>query len=363
MKLKVKVISVAAACICVAACGHPSPVEATSEPASARAAITIMTFNVENLFDTRHDAGKNDLTYLPLQQKQNEAHQAACAKIEVERWRDQCRSWDWSEAVLEKKMRAVAGAILQVDDGRGPDIVALQEVENVSVLERLRKVHLQAAGYLPAILIEGRDERGIDVAFLSRLPLAAEPVLHDYDATGLADKRAADTRGILQATFQMPDGSLLTGFSVHFPAPYHPTEMRVTAYQQLSRLKRLLPPDHYVFAAGDFNTTSEEVRNRNMLERFAYPDWTVAHELGCGGCRGTQYYARGDSWSFLDMILWSPAASRGKKTTWKIAADSVRVANRGPGQVTTQATPARFELPDGTGVSDHWPLVLSIELN
>ena len=27
--------------------------------------LTLMTFNVENLFDSRHDEGKNDETYLP----------------------------------------------------------------------------------------------------------------------------------------------------------------------------------------------------------------------------------------------------------------------------------------------------------
>ena len=27
--------------------------------------LTLMTFNVENLFDLRHDEGKNDETYLP----------------------------------------------------------------------------------------------------------------------------------------------------------------------------------------------------------------------------------------------------------------------------------------------------------
>lgn len=335
----------------------------TASPAAEPASVSIMTFNVENLFDTTHDEGKNDYTYLPVATKRSGEHIAGCQEIDVKRWREQCLDWDWNENILEAKMAAITGAILQVGDGRGPDIIALQEIENVAVLNRLRKEYLGAADYLPAILIEGRDERGIDVAFLSRLPLAAEPVLHEYDASGLDDKRAADTRGILQATFELPDGSLLTGFAVHFPAPFHPTEMRVIAYEQLSRLKRSLPTDHYIFAAGDFNTTSQETARENMLERFAYPDWTVAHELGCGECKGTQYYARGDSWSFLDMILWSPAQGRGKNTTWVVREGSVSVANKGPAQVTDQGVPARFELPEGTGVSDHWPLVMTLELN
>ena len=66
--------------------------------------IRIMTFNVENLFDTKHDEGKNDETYLPLAAKQNDAHRGKCARISVERWRDQCLFWDWNERVLDRRL-------------------------------------------------------------------------------------------------------------------------------------------------------------------------------------------------------------------------------------------------------------------
>ena len=35
-------------------------------------------------------------------------------------------NWDWNEVILDRKMSSVAAAILQVNDGRGPDILALQ---------------------------------------------------------------------------------------------------------------------------------------------------------------------------------------------------------------------------------------------
>lgn len=328
-----------------------------------RHAVTIMTFNVENLFDNEDDPGKDDRTFLPLAAKQNDEHRSACAMIEVERWRDQCLDWDWSDELLAQKLETVARSILQVGDGRGADIIALQEIENLSILERLRKDYLADAGYLPAILIDGADARGIDVAFLTRLPQAAPAVLHPIEFTDVPDERVADTRGILEVTFELPDGTLLTGYSVHFPAPFHPTEMRVAAYEQLNRLRAALPAGRHAFAAGDFNTTSAEDRRENMLERFARPRWTVAHELGCGAdCRGTSYYARDDSWSFLDMILWSPPG-RGADATWAIRADSVQLAKNAPGQSTKDGTPARFDPEAGTGVSDHWPLVMTIESN
>ena len=200
-----------------------------------------MTFNVENLFDNEDDAGKTDETYFALSDKQSKEHKATCNEIEVDRWRDQCLNWDWNDEIIERKLRVVAEAILQVDDGRGADIVALQEIENISILERLRTEYLADAGYLPAVLIDGYDLRGVDVAFLSKLELANEPILHRADFSAFEERRALDTRGVLQADFVLPDGSILTGFSVHFPAPFHPVGMRDVAYDHLNQLDETVP--------------------------------------------------------------------------------------------------------------------------
>ena len=333
----------------------------SASDASSEASVTIMAFNVENLFDNVDDPEKNDRTYLALADKQTREHKTACEEIQVDRWREQCLDWDWSDDIIEKKLAVVAGAILQVSDGRGPDIVALQEVENIGILERLRTEYLAAAGYGPGILIEGDDRRGIDVAFLTRLDLVGAATLHRIDFTGAGEDRIHDTRGILEATFVRPDGTLLTGYSVHFPAPFHPTGMREAAYRHLNGLRAALPPDRDAFAAGDFNTTAVEDREQDMLDRFVRPYWTAAHEVGCDGCKGTSYYAPRDDWSFLDMILWSPAADRGENATWGLRADSVRIANAAPGQVRPNGTPWRFEMPAGAGVSDHWPILVTIE--
>lgn len=321
-------------------------------------AITIMSMNVDNLFDNKDDPGKNDLTFLPLAAKQNAAHRQECGKIKVEHWRNQCLEWDWSDVILERKLTALAGAILAAN----ADIIALQEVENRAILERLRTDYLGNAGYLPAILIEGHDIRGIDVAFLSRLPLVGKPVLHPFPAEGIEKARYDDTRGILQATFRLPDDALLTGFAVHFPAPFHPTGMRVIAYAQLNALKQALPSEHTVFAAGDFNTTALEDSEKNMLQQYVRPYWVVANDQDCSSCKGSYYYAGDDSWSYLDLILWSAAKKSGKDTTWAIRASSFAIANSGPGQSDAEQRPARFKLPHGSGVSDHWPVLVTLEL-
>jgi endonuclease/exonuclease/phosphatase family metal-dependent hydrolase len=324
---------------------------------SARA-VSIMTFNVENLFDNQDDPLKDDKAYLPIEAKQSRVHIDECNQIEVESWRNECLYLDWSDAAVNHKLSVIAETIRQVDSGRGPDVIALQEIENVGILERLRTEYLAESGYLPAILIEGDDNRGIDVAFLSRLRLAQPAKLHPIAFEDFTD-RTGDTRGVLEATFELPDGSLLTGFSVHFPAPFHPTAMREAAYRHLMQLRQTLPADRHVFAAGDFNTTNSEDRREGLLERFVRPFWGVAHD-DCNACPGTSYYARDASWSFLDMILYSPG--RGADATWDIRRGSAQIANRNPAQVTVNGTPRRYDAGVRAGVSDHWPLVVTIQL-
>ena len=332
---------------------------ACSAEESPVTSVTLMSFNVQNLFDNHDDAGKDDKAYLPIEAKQAEAHIAACNEIAVESWRDECLHLDWSNLAIEVKLTSLANTIRQVDDGKGADIIALQEVENVSILDKLRTEKLADLGYRPAILIEGTDTRGIDVAILSKFALAGEPVLHPLTLPDFPE-RAGDTRGVLQATFVLPDESLLTAFAVHFPAPFHPTEMRVAAYQHLETLLAALPEDQHAFAAGDFNTTSTEDAEVGLLDAYARPHWTLAHDIGCAECAGSYFYHRDSSWSFLDMIFFAPA--RGAKTTARIRGDSVAIANGYPSQVSENGTPERFRSDTGSGVSDHWPMIATIEL-
>ena len=318
--------------------------------------VTIMTFNVENLFDTIDAPGKDDRTYLPLAMKQAPEHRAGCDALPVRQWKDDCLLLDWSESVLEMKLASVAASILaNGPDGRGPDVVALQEVENRSVLERLRRDHLAPAGYGPALLIEGNDRRGIDVAFLSRLPIVGQPRLHPVRFDGVGRAAVEDTRGILEADFQLPDGTLMTGFAVHFPAPFHPGAMRVTSYRALADRLSALPSDRLAFAAGDFNTISSEA---DILDEHVAPLWQIPHRTGCSGCRGTYYYAPDRNWSFLDMVLLARGSERERR--WRLDDSRTRVATAFAQQTSAGGTPKRFDPATGKGVGDHWPLIITL---
>jgi hypothetical protein len=54
------------------------------------------------------------------------------------------------------------------------DVLAGQEVENIEALEEFVRVHkLRDAGYRHLVLVEGNDDRMIDVAVISKLPIGA----------------------------------------------------------------------------------------------------------------------------------------------------------------------------------------------
>ena len=52
--------------------------------------FSVMTLNVDNLFDTKDDKNKDDKAYLPIELKQSEAHKKSCNRIRVNSWKNEC---------------------------------------------------------------------------------------------------------------------------------------------------------------------------------------------------------------------------------------------------------------------------------
>jgi endonuclease/exonuclease/phosphatase family metal-dependent hydrolase len=324
------------------------------KPIKPLATVSVMTFNVENLFDTEHDVGKEDFAFLPIAKKQKSAHKNFCAKIKVKKWKDECLYLDWNEAKLAAKLNRVAETILQQGAGQGPDIVILQEVENKKVLERLNKEHL-GQRYREIVLIEGHDRRGIDVAIISKLPLIKEAKLHKIPFRFDDPAREADTRGILEAQFHLPDGKPVVVYALHLPNPMHPAELRTQALNYLNQISDVARKEAYVIAGGDFNITAEEDLKEKRTESLA-KDWLVSHAVGCKGSPGTSYFPPKQSWSFLDWIMFSKNLSS-DASDWKLDQSSVRVLTGYHRQLDEQGFPKSFEDPSKPlGVSDHLPI-------
>ena len=135
----------------------------------------IMGYNVENLFDCRHDTLKNDYEFLP----------------------DAVRHWNYFK--YKKKLDAIARVIIAVGKWTPPALVALCEVENDSVLHDLTRYSiLREAGYR-YVITHSPDERGIDVALLYQRGMFKLLSNQSLPVTGL-HKSSRPTRDILHVS-------------------------------------------------------------------------------------------------------------------------------------------------------------------
>lgn len=152
-----------------------------------------MSWNVENLFDTIHDAGCDDWQFLP----DGELH-----------W-DSSRYW--------RKQGSIARTIFEACGLQPVDIVGLYEVENDSVIRDLtRSTRLAHLGY-EYVVTKSEDQRGIDLALLYQPStfrlLSATPHRIAYNS-----EKERPTRDILHCSGVLPRGDTLDVVLVHFPS-------------------------------------------------------------------------------------------------------------------------------------------------
>ena len=309
--------------------------------------ISLMTYNVENLFDTKDDMGKDDKAFLPASFKKNAYHKGHCRGIEVKKWRDECLYLDWSEVAKAKKISNIAKVVSSYDS-EGADIVAFQEIENINVLKDLFKA-LKPFGYLDFVLLEGKDYRGIDSAIISKFPIKQSKLHFIKFSPGFPTK---DTRPILETQIDL-SGKILRVYSVHFPAPFLDSVMRNDAFNSLESL--LNSHDDPAVAMGDFNVTSEEELELSTFQQQS-DIWQVSHREGCEECRGTYYYEPKDDWSFLDVIL----ASKGREISF--IDNSIGVLINETNSLKDSGRPKGFDAISMDGVSDHFPVIAKVKL-
>lgn len=281
--------------------------------------IGVMTFNAENLFD---GIGS--------------------------------RSTELEEGALRSKLAALARVILQVPPD-GPDVLLLQEVENRRILSRLNREYLAKAGYVTEVLLEGWDPRGIDVALLSRWPLAGPPRLHPVRLS--PGGPALKSRGILEVPLRREGAGTLTVFNFHFPSQLGPAANRHAAFGELIRLLKAQKGDW--IAGGDSNVTSDEERRLGLWKKHLPPLGVLSHRVGCSTCLGTHFYrGRGD---FLDVLIVSRSLADGPHPSLRLIRESIRTPAAAPGQLDARGRPRRFDPVRRWGASDHLPLYAELE--
>ncbi len=334
------------------------PGDQTDGPAAAKSAneVSVMTFNVENMFDATHDEGTEDYTYLPKSKKSDPAIQAYCKTISNPGYREDCFSLDWSEAVVKFKLSQVAKVIRHVERGNGPDNILFSEVENLSVLKRLFDTELKDLGYQTFVLIEGFDTRGIDVGFASKFPIAKnmKPILHRIP---FSDPKASKSRGILEVTVELPNKKLVTFMSAHFPSQANPTGWRADAFEFVAGLmKKYEAEGRAVIFGGDLNTLKEEDEESGYYSKVMSEVAHVTHLIGCKFCKGSHYY-RGE-WSFLDVMNFGKGLSFANAELDLNSIDIVRA----PVHLKSDGTPKRFNSEKMEGVGDHLPIYARIKI-
>lgn len=331
-------------------------------PPKAADEISVMVFNVENLFDTTHDADRNDFTYLPLSAKQDPAIRQACKDNNDSAYRlSECLSTDWSEAQLDKKLQNLSKVVLGVD-GNGPDVLMLIEVENENVLNIWNKKYLEKAGYTTVVLIEGPDKRGIDVGLMARLPLVGKPVLHKipWQPKNDEDKKWMEmSRGVLEVTLKAPNGDPITFLTAHFPSQANPTYWRQQAAEFTAKLIKEKGPNAMVVAGGDLNITHEEERKEKIFEKTFSPVGAVSHFVGCKECPGTHNYRK--SWSFLDAHIYSKALLSDGMGSYLMQPNTIDVIRYEEVHLKKGKYPKRWDYDRMDGVADHFPLYVRLK--
>ena len=317
-----------------------------SSVAVSDAAVTIMSYNVENLFDSLDDPGKDDKAYLPYSLKQNEGHIEACNKVRVEKWKNECLYFDWTESAKNKKLDNIKKVILH-SNKNGPDIIAFQEVENINVLSELFEL-LKPYGYIDLALLEGNDYRGIDTAYISKYKINYKK-LHKIKFS--PEFKSKDTRPIFEVHIKIGE-QLVRLYNIHFPAPYHPVGMRNDSF---STLENLVNKHNDPFIAlGDFNVTSRESEEHNTFYKLE-ENWAISNHEGCIDCKGTHYYWRDKNWSYLDKIM----ISKNRGLTFNSSSITTVITGI---NTNDDKIPEGFNTKTGHGVSDHLPIFAEILL-
>jgi|TARA_B110000914_G_scaffold154182_1_gene135322 endonuclease/exonuclease/phosphatase family metal-dependent hydrolase len=307
--------------------------------------FSVMSFNVENLFDTQDDFKKDDKAFLPLSKKQLNKHKQSCKRIRVQVWKNECLYLDWNETVKDAKLINILNLIIAYEDS-GPDVIVFQEIENNNVLQQLFNL-LEPYGYSDYKLLEGNDYRGIDNAVISKYPIK-DSRLHYIKFSGEFSNK--DSRPILDVLIDI-NGTNVRFYGVHFPAPYLNFQMRESAFIALNQL--LIDNKEPSVALGDFNVIRTEAKSRNTFynqEIF----WEISHHVGCNSCKGTYYYAPNNDWSFLDAIL----VSKGRNISFM--PESIKLHTTSINMDKDNIKPVGFDVDTLEGVSDHIPLVAKI---
>ena len=261
--------------------------------------MKIMTFNVENLFDTQHDSLKNDMEYLPDSELK------------------------WTNKRFQDKLHEVMQVIVGVGGEELPLLVGLCEVENDYVLKAMTQTDpYDQLGY-DYVHYEGPDVRGIDVALLYQkdkfTPLASRPI-------PVSLPNGQETRDLLYTCGTLSDSTMLHIIQVHFPSRREGAlasePNRIAAAKAVRKVVegiQAVDQQAGIIIMGDFNDNPSDKAPSTTLAALPYVasgfEDMMLYNL-CWDGNGFDdreigsYFHDGD-WDMLDQIIVSGALLNG----------------------------------------------------
>lgn len=262
-------------------------------------------YNLENLFDTIHDAGKNDFEFLPDGTNK------------------------WGTLKYTNKLKNMATVLNEM----GTDVlpvgmaaVGVSEIENSRVLHDLVNHEILAPRGWDFVHIEGPDKRGVDCALLynPKLFKPTNSMLAPY--TTVDNDTTYKTRGFLVVTGEM-GGETVHIIVNHWPSRYAKSPARERAGILVRELKDSImksQPDSKVIIMGDMNDDPDDksmktclgaVRDKKDIKGdtdLYNPWWNILRKKG----HGTLKYK--GKWNLFDQIVLSGNLVGDDRSTLKL---------------------------------------------
>lgn len=254
--------------------------------------------------------------------------------------------------ISKSARRLTAQTILEND----PDVLAVQEIENMQALEIFNRAWLERA-YPYFFAVEGNDPRQIDVGLLSKYPIGAART-HRFERVGNTWQRIF-SRDCLEVDIDVPGARPLTILVNHFKSKIGGgEEQRLRQATRVAEILRYrfgpkLDKGHFV-VAGDLNDGASapplaplmSLGIENVLDRLPKKE------------RWTHYYKKGKNAEQLDYLLLSPSLTKAEKTK------KPYIERRGLGSDIDYYTGPRFDnrISGGDGASDHCAVFFDVAL-
>jgi endonuclease/exonuclease/phosphatase family metal-dependent hydrolase len=303
--------------------------------------ITIVSYNVENLFDNIKDSGKDDCQF------------TLNCKMSGSR-----KNYNWTDQKIDLKLDQISKVIKSIG---AIELLILQEVENINILTKLAR-KLEFDHYW---ISESDDFRGIDIAILYK----AKSKFKIHEITEIKNPKGVTSRSLVK----IAASNNLFFFALHWPSQKSNHKLRSILLKQLLDEIAKLPDGGRSIIAGDFNIIDEAFFNPLRDNHFDSYESSKKDNMP----PGTYFYSISGQWSRFDRfwisknllsstdIFYQLGSFRIHVMPWMT--ESAYVSQGYLAGSTITGVPKRYNFQtkeiNKAGFSDHFPVLIRLIIN